>query len=252
MAKKNDDIPVVIDERTGRKRNELTGMKFGRWTVLRFGGRRGWASTWVCRCECGTVKEGVLYTSLVNGGSNSCGCLHREMLSLGVGRTHGMSNTKLYRAWAQMKVRCYDETRRSWKDYGGRGIVVSERWLESFDNFFADMLAAGLADPPWGSKFDRIENNGNYEPGNVRWVDDFVSNRNKRRTKWYDWKGGLRTLVDIAVMENVSYNSFRNKIFLSGMTLEESLADCKARGLVYKEKAKGKRPAQYSDIQVLF
>jgi hypothetical protein len=157
-----------------------------------------------------------------------------------VNTKHGRSKSYLYVLWQQMKDRCYNEARRAYKHYGGRGIKVADRWLENFENFAADV--AMLGERPYKAKFDRIDNNGHYEPGNVRWADDFLSAKNRRMTLWYEWKGNALTLIEIAVLENVDYNCFRNKIRIIGMTVGEAVRDCQARGLRYKERAKGKRP----------
>ena len=147
---------------------DWVGKQFGRLTVLRMEGAR-----WLCVCNCGTEKT-FAYTTLQNGKANSCGCLRRETTSIRA-RTHGCTssngNTKWtaeYRAWVSMKTRCnpdYDRPDR--RNYSGRGIVVCERWKNSFENFFADV---GLK-PSSKHSLDRYPNNdGNYEPGNVRWA----------------------------------------------------------------------------------
>lgn len=177
-------------------------------------------------------------SSLARGSSLSCGCYRAEVRK--EAKTHGKSKTKAYHAWQQMRVRCFNTKRKEYKNYGGRGITIHAPWIDSFEQFDADI--ACLGEPPWGAKFDRIDNDKNYEPGNVRWVDYFVSNRNRRTTKWFQWKGDLRTLTDIAIMENCRYNSLRNKMFLSGMSLERAVKDCQERGLTYLERAKAKRP----------
>lgn len=205
-----------------------------------YSGRQGIQSTWRCRCECGQEKPHVLYNALVSGMSNSCGCLRSEQLK--GRRKHGQSNSKIYHAWQQMKDRCLNTERRAYKDYGGRGIAVCPRWLESFENFLADLQAEGLADPPYGAVFDRKDNERGYEPGNMRWVDSYASNKNKRTTRWYEWKGKQRTLTDIARMENVCYLTFRQRMCWPTSKIEQALEVCRKRGLVYKERSKGKRP----------
>ena len=232
------DFPTVIDKVTHRTRVDLVGRKFGRWKVLAYSGRRGIMSVWKCRCDCGKVKEDVLYNCLVSGNSNSCGCLRTEQLKAAA--THGRSKTRIYTAWQQMKDRCLNVSRAAWRHYGGRGIKIHPAWIDSFETFAADI--AHLGEPPYRAKFDRIDNDGNYEPGNVRWADDFISNKNRRGVQWQLWKGQYHSMTDIARMENVAFCSFRNKVYIMGMTLEESVADCRARGLTYKERAKGKRP----------
>ncbi len=233
--------PRVKDSLTGRKRFDLTGLRFGRWTVLQCTGRvfvngGSGMTTWRCRCDCGKEKEAVLFAALDTGVSNSCGCIRSEQLQAAA--THGRSKTRAYTAWIQMKDRCCSVGRRTWKDYGGRGITVCDRWMNSFENFYADM-----GDPPWGHSLDRENNNGGYCKENCRWTDTFTQARNRRTNKWFEWKGESRLLTDIACMENVAYCSFRNKIFIMGMSVEEAVRDCQNRGLTYKEKAKGGTPS---------
>ena len=123
---------------------------------------------WLCECECGTVKP-IRGASLKNGVQKSCGCDSRTARL-----THGMEGTKVYTVWASMKQRCQNPNHRAYHLYGGRGITVCERW-QKFENFYADM-----GDPD-GRVIDRIDVNGNYEPGNVRWADWSTSNKNQRR-----------------------------------------------------------------------
>lgn len=240
-----------VEAEISQLRKNLTGKIFGRWTVLGYAGKSEGLtgqSVWVCRCECGTVKEKVLYGALVTGASQSCGCRRAEVMSK-VNTKHGRCRSSLYALWQQMRDRCTNRNRKSWKRYGGRGITVDPRWDADFEVFSADILRE-IGERPYKAMLDRKDNNGNYEPGNVRWADHFLSARNTSRNVWFDWKGERRTLTDIAAMEKVAYCSFRNKVRIMGMTPEDAVTDCRARGLTYKEKAKGKRPAQYSDIQV--
>lgn len=159
-------------------------MTFGRLTVLRFAGRTGpkKRASWFCRCSCGAEK--VVTATRLQSGTQSCGCLHREVTGR-AHRTHGGSRTPEYGIYHKLIARCESETNRSFPDYGGRGIRVCERWRRSFKAFLADM---GKRPSP-EHEIDRIDVNGDYRPGNCRWVTRTVNARNKRALRWVTMNG---------------------------------------------------------------
>src|SRR5208282_2593327 len=135
-------------------------------------------------------------SNLRYGGTKSCGCLQRE-IRIQSHTTHGYARKGKQRpeyvAWLGMKARCHNPENPDYQNYGGRGIVVSDYWLNSFENFLADM--GEKPEPKHLYSIDREEVNGNYEPGNCRWVTDQDQSDNQRRNK---------ALAQIAHLERVS------------------------------------------------
>lgn len=159
------------------QRRNLTGQRFGRLVAVADVGSRNGGRLWLCRCDCGN-DTAVTQGNLVAGGTVSCGCYR---VRLGQNRKHGESKrSRLYTIWAGMKQRCAPATgKRGWKDwehYGGRGITVCEAW-QDYEPFRDWALANGYADD---LTLDRIDVDGNYEPGNCRWATLSEQRKNRR------------------------------------------------------------------------
>lgn len=129
---------------------------------------------WRCKCSCGNEITVSKY-DVRRGFTQSCGCLKRETTGTRR-RTHGRSRTREHRIWRAMRTRCYNPNAGNYSDYGARGIAVCDRWNKSFAAFYEDMGKC----PSDKHSIDRIDNNGNYEPGNCHWVTHSEQCRNRR------------------------------------------------------------------------
>ena len=144
-------VPYFIDMR---------GRRFGRLTVIEEAGRRFGQVRWRCQCVCGNTILAPGY-GLRRGATRSCGCLWRATVF-----RHGETRTRLYRAWRAMKGRCLNPRHTDFARCGGRGITICEAWTEDYLTFRAWARDAGYRD---GLSLERINSDGNYEPGNCRW-----------------------------------------------------------------------------------
>jgi hypothetical protein len=157
----------------------LAGQVFGRLTVIEQYGSRQGRVNWLCRCDCGTLHEAVSH-ALTSGHTKSCGCLKDER-NTSTAHTHGHARRKTglsptYQSWRGMRTRCTNPNVKSYKDYGGRGIQICERWKD-FGNFLADM-----GERPDGRTLDRKNVNGDYEPNNCQWATRKEQAMNTQKT----------------------------------------------------------------------
>lgn len=183
------------------------GTRFGKLTVLRRSESKGHGPMFECVCACGKTAI-VRSHGLRSGHHKSCGCEMttriREYTKLHTirppeqRRTHGV--------WKKMISRTTNTKNPSWSRYGGRGIICCDRWL-SFDNFIEDM---GIA--PDGLSIDRIDNDGNYAPGNCRWATAKMQARNKSCTKRIIIDGEWKTIADLSDRTGITSDRLRRRL----------------------------------------
>jgi hypothetical protein len=190
-------------------KKDLRGQKFNRLRVIQNAGfvknKLNKIYLWLCLCDCG--KETIVrHSNLIYGISKSCGCLNNEKRHLK--RTHGKSTSSEYYSWTDMKTRCLNKNRKVYKDYGGRGILICERWLHSFENFLLDMDNK----PNRQYTLERINVNGNYEPSNCKWLHKKEQAKNTRRTHYIEYNGMKMNLTDWLRYFKVKKNNIHRQL----------------------------------------
>ena len=189
--------------------DDLREQRFGRLVVKECVNKTSsYKLQWRCLCDCNNetiVQSGSLKT----GHTTSCGCYHLECVT-----KHGMHCSREYRTWSGMLARCTNKHYKHYHNYGGRGIIVCDRWRHSFENFYEDM-----GDRPEGMTIDRRENDGNYEPNNCRWATQEEQCYNKRTTPKFE----DGTSVGLwSITNNIDYDK-SNDLFHKGFTKKEIL-----------------------------
>ncbi len=186
---------------------DLAGQRFSDWLVLfrcaRPPGNLDDGAYWWCRCKCG-IERHVSGTNLRNGRSAGCGCRKREELSARATK-HGQHKTSTYGIWRGIIQRCHNENNDKYEDYGGRGIVVCDRWKgeQGFVNFLADVGER----PSKDYTLDRKRNDGPYSPENCRWATREEQHRNRRDTIHFVVAGVEVCATDVARMCGVHPNT---------------------------------------------
>lgn len=194
----------------------MIGQKFGRLTVInelkertKYGDK-----IYKCLCDCGNYVIAV-GTILRRGSKKSCGCLNHEPKY----KTHGKHNTRLFKTLNRMKQRCYNKNTPNYKNYGGRGIVVCDEWLNNFMKFYNWAINNGYDD---NLTIDRIDVDGNYEPNNCRWITNLEQQNNKRNNVLLTYKGKTQTMAQWCKELNINYNTLSGRHY-RGYTDKECL-----------------------------
>lgn len=188
---------------------DLTGKRFGKLVVLEIDKNPNNKRTkWICVCDCGKVVSTASH-QLVSGNTKSCGCKRRETKN----NKHGMRHTRIYEIWCGIKQRCYNKNDKSYSKYGGRGIFMCEEWKEDFLTFYLWSISHGYKD---NLTIDRIDNNGNYEPNNCRWITHAEQQRNRTNNIFIEKCGVNKTISEWALEMNVdvktAYQRYKRNI----------------------------------------
>lgn len=195
---------------------DISGQKHGMLTAVSLVERKASRNhLWLWSCECGAQKT-IAIRSVKSGHTKSCGCLHRKWLAAR-NTTHGLSKveSRTYRSWKDMRARCNNPRNGDYREYGGRGIGVCPRW-ESFELFLKDMGRR-----PSGMTIDRIDTNGQYEPGNCRWATAKTQANNKRSNRVIE---SIGTLAEASEMSGLDASKISYRLD-AGYSIDAALTD---------------------------
>lgn|SRR6185503_3088514 len=186
------------------KFKDITGQRFGRLLVLSIVAERTKQNRiqWLCSCDCGKEWT-VIGHNLTNGRQKSCPC-RKNQLAAERHYVHGMVHKREYRIWSGIKKRCFNPKEPAYKNYGERGITMCDEWKKDFMAFYRDMGPC-----PDGFTIDRINNDGNYEPGNCRWTTRVIQNRNRRDVVMLTHDGETMSLRDWADRMHMNFDKLR-------------------------------------------
>lgn len=189
---------------------DLRNKRFGKWLVLDVSSiYKPRYYKWLCRCDCGTERY-VLGNDLRTGASAACGC---HIIK------HDGRYLPEYNTWSGLKDRCLNSNNARWKRYGGRGIKVHEPWVDSFEQFLEDV---GRKPTPEHT-LDRINNNGNYEPGNVKWSTQFEQAQNRENSRKFKFRGESKTVGEWSKLTNISKKKLYVRLTTLGWDIGKAL-----------------------------
>lgn len=196
---------------------DLTGQKFGKLVFIRKTPYyKSGHVLWECLCDCGNTKN-VRGNDIRSGKIQSCGCLKKQMV-IDKNTSHGLSETREYEIWAGIKKRCYNPKFKQYKNYGGRGIKVCDKW-HGFKGFWEDMQE-GYSD---NLTIDRINNNGDYEKSNCRWATMKQQMNNKRNNRLIKFNNTILTMTEWEEKLHLTPKTLNNRITTHSWSIEKAL-----------------------------
>lgn len=181
----------------------IVGAKFGRLTVVERAENKSRYACWLCKCDCGNIVI-VRDSDLKVGGTKSCGCFRKDKVT-----KHNLCGTRIYHIYHDILKRCYNKNSKRYDDYGGRGISMCEEWRNDFKRFYDWCVSNGYQE---NLTIDRIDNSGNYEPKNCRWVDFKTQARNRKSNHIIEFNGERMLVVEFSEKYNINYSTVLSAI----------------------------------------
>lgn len=199
------------------KLKDLTGKRFGRLTVLGVGERsHDGRFRWKCVCDCGN-ESNVYASELTSGRTSSCGCYQRDRASATF-RSHGMTGTRIYRIWSNMRQRCENPKGDSYSLYGAKGITVCDEWHD-FQRFYEWAMTTGYSD---SLSIDRKDGAKGYSPDNCRWATPQEQTDNRKCCRYVTYNGKSQTIKAWAKETGIHYHTLLAR-FDRGWSTERAL-----------------------------
>lgn len=201
----------------GKRVKNIIGQRFNRLVVIEYAGLSNQnQAKWLCRCDCNN-EVSVEAGSLKTGNTQSCGCLNRELIRSRKSRlTHGMRNSLEYSTWCSIKRRCYNPNQENYERYGGKGIRMCARWLNSFENFYEDMGPK----PTHNHTIERKDSSKDYSPDNCIWLPSRYQSKNRRTVIKIKYQGKEMILKDWARELGMNYITLYYRIIKQGLPPE--------------------------------
>lgn len=201
---------------------DLSGRKFGRLLVVQrsedYVSPNGHhVVCWECECDCGTKHYIVSGNSLKKGSTSSCGCISKEFPKH---KTHGQSKTQLYKEWCDIKKRCYNSKSKSYPDYGMRGITLCQEWHDYVKYYAYVSVLPHFQEK--GYTLNRIDNNGNYEPGNVEWATKAEQANNRRSSRLLEYNEKRQTIAQWSAEIGIEQTTLSARLRM-GWSIEKAL-----------------------------
>ncbi len=188
-------------------KEDLTGKRFGRLTVIKFTPTDNHHTYWKCKCDCGNITT-VTRSALKAGDIVSCGCYRKENARFMFKYKHGISKTRQYRIWQSMIRRCYDKEHKSYKFYGAKGITVCDEWKNDATAFYNWAMKNGYQD---NLTLDRIDGNCNYAPNNCRWITMKEQQRHRSNNVFVILNGVKMTLAQASEVSGIHQGTLRTR-----------------------------------------